>query len=387
MPFIRAAKRLGFSTIVFDLNKNCPASNIADCFYNISTHNYTKIIKKCEQIKNKMKIVGVMTYCSDIEPLLTVAKLNSILRLPGFSSEVVKILNNKIEMKKCFVENELPTPDWVITSVDDEFESFFTNCNDGVIVKPSLGSQGSKGVFLLKNKNDFFEKSNIAKNISKNNEILMEQFIIGEEFSVDGIVIGKNPVILSVSRKHNLGASQNFIMSGFSTGLSPNNNTIAKTYYSELKIISKKAIRDIGLTNSFFSLDILLTKNGPYILECGMLLDCKIDRLLKFANIDCYSLFLKMLTEKGFTYEAPHFIGGYALSFIYSDVKGILSKINNNAFDEDVLLEWEKIVGEKINIPSSVSDCIGWITAKSKNSDNAYDLAKRLSLSQLFSIE
>ncbi len=44
--------------------------------------------------------------------------------------------------------------------------------------------------------------------------MILEHYIDGQEYSIDGIVVGDEPHILSVTKKYNLGSKSNYIMSG-----------------------------------------------------------------------------------------------------------------------------------------------------------------------------
>ena len=56
VPFIVAAKNLGYKTIVFDRDKNCQGAKVSDGFYKLSTHDVEKIISKCCEINEREKI-------------------------------------------------------------------------------------------------------------------------------------------------------------------------------------------------------------------------------------------------------------------------------------------------------------------------------------------
>ena len=102
VPFIEAAKYLGFQTIVFDRDSDCKGAKKSDLYFKISTHDIDQIITKCIEINNTKKITGVMTYSSATEPLLAVAKLCKRLGLPSFSEESVEIATDKSIMKEFF---------------------------------------------------------------------------------------------------------------------------------------------------------------------------------------------------------------------------------------------------------------------------------------------
>ena len=291
VPFIEAAQNLGYLTIVFDRDVDSEGGKISDGFFEISTHDIDQIILKCCEIEDEVNLAGVMTYSSSTEPLFAVAKTCEKLGLPSFSSRLVELATNKKLMKDCFADFGVPTPDWIVTGNTDEAINFINSSDNHVIVKPSSGSQGSKGVLLIDQEFDMSKQFDIAKEVSQDSRVILEKYYTGREFSIDGIVVGDNPLILSVSEKFNLGAEFNFIMSGFSMGIIKEDDRELLNQISSIKTAGINAVKALGISNSFFSVDILLTDDGPLVLECGVLLDCKIDRLLKAAGVNIYEMY------------------------------------------------------------------------------------------------
>ena len=102
------------------------------------------------------------------------------------------------------------------------------------------------------------ELKNVSVDVKQN---ILEEYYFGREFSVDGIVIGKTPYVLSVSEKYNLGPTYNFIMCGFSMGKISNEDEKLLTKEKEIREMAKQAAVAMGISNSFFSVDLLLTQN------------------------------------------------------------------------------------------------------------------------------
>jgi len=366
VPFIKAAKKIGYKTVVFDGDKNCKGAKISDSFCKISTHDEDKIISKCCELNEKKNIAGIMTYSSSTDPLMAVSKICEKLNLPSFSTESVRLTIDKVLMKECFSNNGIPTPEWIVTDNQTEAIIFTKGTSERLIIKPSNGSQGSKGVNLIDQDSDISKQFEIAKENSHDSKVILEKYYIGKEFSVDGIVAGDKPVILSVSEKFNLGPEFNFTMCGFSMGEIANEDGELQKAFASIKETAIKAVKAMNISNSFFSADIILTGHGPMVLECGVLLDCKIDRMLYYTGIDVYDLIIKIVTGQGIHSDKNHKVENLYLSFLFAPNEGQLNINSEEANKYDGIIEWEKPNGSFVKPPNSIADALGWIITKDK---------------------
>ena len=67
-----------------------------------------------------------------------------------------------------------------------------------VVIKP-IDSNSSKGITKINNFNFLDEGIELAKKYSKQKNIIIEEYIKGREFSVDGYIINKNFHLLCIS--------------------------------------------------------------------------------------------------------------------------------------------------------------------------------------------
>lgn len=386
VPFILAARRMGYKTIVFDQNPIAPGAVLASKFFAISTHDIEKIYKKCLLLNAGSKIEGIVTYSSYTEPLCAVSKICEKLELPSYSVKTVKYTTDKLKMKERFRDFGVSTPNWLVTNKLKEAIAFFEEYESPIIMKPCSGTQGSLGISLVKNKKKIYDVFQDISAISKDNSVILERFFNGREFSVDGIIGSKKPVILSTSEKYNLGPKFNFTMSGFSMGKISEKDWGLRKEINLINEVALHAVKALDIKNSFFSVDVLLTDDGIMVLECGILLDAKIDRLLNFAGVDIYTIILKIATGQEVKIQEPHYCKGYGLNFMFARKEGYLQrKICDKNYD-DVLIEWEVSDGNQIHPPKSIADTVGWVITAGKDREDAYRIAVKKSNSRLYQI-
>jgi biotin carboxylase len=386
VPFIAAAHRLGFKTIVFDQNPSAPGAALATKFYAISTHDIDRIYNMCLRLNAELKIEGVVTYSAYTEPLRAVATICDKLSFSSYSVQTVEYATNKLKMKEKFRDFCVPTPKWLATNKLNEAMAFFEECEFPVIMKPSSGTQGSLGISLARNKKEISDLFQAVLKVSQDNAVILERFYKGREFSVDGIINSKRPTILSISEKFNLGPKFNFTMSGFSMGKISENDWELREKINLIAEVALNAVQALDIKNSFFSVDVLLTDSSTLVLECGILLDAKIDRLLNFAGTDIYTMILKIASGQEVKIQEPHYHYGYGLTFMFAEKEGYLQKKVCNKNYQGALIEWEVSDGDLIQNPKSISDTIGWVIAKGSDSEDAYRTVVKISNSKLFQV-
>lgn len=388
VPFIKAAKKLGYNTVVFDQNPCCPGAREGDSFYPVSTHDFDSILKVCSELKQGNIIKGVITYSAYSEPLLAVAKLCQIFNLPSFSVESAELSIDKSKMKERFNACGIPTPVSLGANSFRETKQFLSEQPLPWILKPGSGSQGSLGVSIV-DKNDKLEQCyNAASEISKDGSVIIDKYYNGREFSVDGIINYGEPVVFAVSEKFNLGYENNFTISGFAMGLISDEDHDLKKNIDSIRTVALDAVRSLEIDNSFFSVDVILSDEGPLVLECGILLDAKIDRFLHYAGINVYEMICRVATGERLEEASPKFQKGYALKFMFAPKEGKLKIVSgyDTQMSRNILIEWERNNGDLVIKPKSIADTVGWSITDGNDQKNAYFTASEIFKGPLFHV-
>lgn len=377
-PFVLAAKALGFQVVVFDLNTDCPCAALVDKFFNLSTYDLKGIKDVCEELGGKARIKGIITYSSADKALKNVAELCRDYGLPSFSPEAVEACLDKDKMLRLW-EGEVPVPiSCAYNDVEAAVKDTKFDGSHSKIVKPSTGTQGSLGVSLVYSKDEFRDAFSKAQALSSDGVVIVEDFCEGRQFSVDGIVIKGEPRILAVSEKFTLGKEGGFVIKGFAAGEPAPDDAELSGKLSEIKDTAIKAAHTLGIDNSFFSVDLILTARGAVVIECGVLLDAKIDRLLSFQGTNVYEMICKVASgtePEGFNELTEK---GVALVFVFANRAGKLELAEQQSGD-GYLVEWERRGGDTVRPPESIADTIGWVIATGMDQKDAYEKALQIS--------
>ena len=180
LPPLQYAKKKKIKTILVDYDQNAPGKKYADKFYKISIIDKKKILSKAKDLK----IDGVVSYGSDIAAP-TSAYISEKLKLPGNPYKSVKTLTNKYLFRKFLKKNKFNVPKFKSFSNEHAALSWIEKVGYPVFIKP-VDSSGSRGVSIIKTKNDFKKKFLLALKHSIIKKIIIEKPIFRKSYQVAG---------------------------------------------------------------------------------------------------------------------------------------------------------------------------------------------------------
>lgn len=171
---IRAAKELGYYTVVMDYLPDNPGQYEADKFYGESTTDVEAVyrIAKMEQVD------GILAYASD-PAALPAAIVAERLGLPTNPAKSVEILGLKYPWREFLQYNGFACPKHHSFHPDTSIEEIKESVKDftfPLVVKPT-DSSGSKGVTMLEDWKGLEDAIRWANEFSRNKVLLIEEFI------------------------------------------------------------------------------------------------------------------------------------------------------------------------------------------------------------------
>lgn len=190
---LRAYFNNNVEIILIDQSSNVRAIEFADRFIPISTMDKDAVLEAAKQ----ENIDYILTACGD-QPLSTMAYVSAQLNLPSYlTEEKVRNLTNKLYMKDIMVRNNIPTAKYI--NIDENWsKESLPSFSYPFVVKP-VDSNGSKGVKKVFSKDEFDISIVEAFKYSLSKHVIIEEFVEGEELSVDIYVEGKKAKLLSVT--------------------------------------------------------------------------------------------------------------------------------------------------------------------------------------------
>lgn len=198
------ARELGIETHVFAWEEGAVAKEVSDYFYPISITDKDKIL----EVLRLIDVNGVCSIASDLA-MPTVNYLAEELKLVGNSQECTILTTNKYEMRKKLKDKGMPIPEYQLIKKEQDID--FEKIKFPIIVKP-IDRSGSRGIYKATNLNELKIAIKGAKEVSFTENILVEEYIEGKEYSIEGISENGVHKILQVTEKFTSGAP-NFIES------------------------------------------------------------------------------------------------------------------------------------------------------------------------------
>ena len=141
-------------------------------------------------------IDAIVTAATD-KPLVMMARIAEKYGFPFFSVDTARWSTDKYQMKQRFMEGGIPCAKGrLVRSIDETSGLVFP-----VIVKPRDNS-GSRGVKLCRTREELESSMAEALEYSKLDSVLVEEFIEGQEYSIEGLHYdGKSEVIQFTEKK------------------------------------------------------------------------------------------------------------------------------------------------------------------------------------------
>lgn len=261
LPAIEKARELGLDTIVVDMNPNAIGFNVEGVQKEvISTIDIPAILEAAR----KHKIDGIMTLATDM-PMRAVAAVATEMNLVGIDADTALKATNKAEMRKALQLGGVPIPKFYKVSNRDEYLDAVKQFNVPFIVKPA-DSSGSRGIFEVIDITD----ENLAKEAyeychpySRSGDIVVEEYMNGPEVSVETLSVDDVCHVIQITDKLTTGAPH-YVEMGHSQPTRLDRKTAHR-----IAEVARMANKAIGIKNGPSHTEIIVTSEGPKVVELG----------------------------------------------------------------------------------------------------------------------
>jgi phosphoribosylamine-glycine ligase len=367
--FINKLRRrfIGCEILLIDYASNVLASKYADKHIIASTLDKEAVL----EIARNEKVDIVLTACGD-QTLPTMSYVSEELGLPCYLTYKQSLnLTNKLYMKNLMIKNDIPTSNFMKFNSYNKLEDIALSFP--LVVKP-VDNNGSKGIIKVFSKEDIENAINKAQTYSKTEDIIIEEFCDGQEYSVEAFIKEDGEPII-VLETELIKIEKNI-----------DKFTILKCNYpckfsdeirSKIKIIIKNIGEVFGICNVPFMIQFIVNHNSIKVIEFSARTGggSKYHMIKELSDIDIFDNLID-ITLKHIPIVIPKSKNIYA-SFNYIYCKpGIFSGIVNFDYLKYQLIIDEyffyKPIGSKIQKSDISSDRpVGFfITAASKEELN-----------------
>ena len=261
VPIIKRAHEMGYYVIAADGNPDAVGLQYADkqICANITSEEEMLAIAKKEQID------GVIHPCSEVS-MNVMGRIRDELGLSGVSRKQAVVATNKHLMRETFRKGDAPSPISILAkSAEDAWIHFVNDFYTNAILKPNRNS-GSRGIAKVVkgiSKDEFFKLYDVALEESRDNSVLIEQFIEGPEFSVEIIVWEDKVNVLTVTDKKTTEAPH-FVEIGHNQP-----SCFSDDIVSIIQDAAVRGVKALGVDKCACHAEVKVQDGKAYLMEIG----------------------------------------------------------------------------------------------------------------------
>ncbi|GFI30812.1 ATP-grasp domain-containing protein [uncultured Clostridium sp.] len=374
----------GFGLIIID-EPNSKLIPFAHNMYSIDS------IWNQEEVFEVAKKAYIENHCSGVLSFLdssTVAlgKISDYLGLNYYSEEDGRILANKVRVREMLESKKLNNVRFKKVHTRNDVYEAIDEFGLPAVIKPSDRS-ASKGVIILRTRDDVDKAYEESFSFSKNRELLIEEYVEGCEYCVELMIINSTPYIMAVSEKEVSDIKYCVELKDITPA------RISLQVFEKIKNYLYKVIVNLGFCNGIIHIEIKIQNEKIKIIEInprcagGNLLESiyhlsKYNPYVNLAYLSC-GLSEKVEIPKPINYETCGMFTLYD-TFSYSGEMGIIQSIKNMSFFDEIkknsnekfLLYIDK--GDLIGKPRNNEDCIGSIYLFDESYNNLLERCNKI---------
>lgn len=370
---IETAKKLGYYTVLCDYLVDNPGQYYADKFYLVSTTDKEAILEVAE----KEKIEGVLSYASD-PAAPTAAYVSEKLGLPTNPYKSVEILCNKDKFRVFLSQNGFHAPQSKGYASLAEVVQSIGKYQFPIIIKP-VDSSGSKGITVLRKKEDLEKAVDFAFSFSRRHRIIVEEFIEkkhpyligGDIFIQDGEI-----VLWGLMNCHRDEKVNRLVPVGKSYPLE-----LEEIDIRNVKETLQQMVNKLHMKNGAMNVELIVDKkNCVWPIDVGPRNGGNMipDLLGMIFNVDVVELAVKVAMGEAFYVNHVMGIPYYATHNLHTDKNGVFKEV---AFSDEIKRHIikkciYKKAGDSVEFFDNAAKAIGIIFMKF---DNAVQMKRYLS--------
>ncbi|MBD5538125.1 MAG: ATP-grasp domain-containing protein [Lachnospiraceae bacterium] len=258
IPLVKKLKEKGCRVVVFNLLPDSPAFPYADDYRIVDILNHEACLKAAAEY---FPSAFMSDECDIAVP--SVAYLSEKMGFISIGREMGELYTNKYKMRVFGKEHAFDTPTFYKCGEMDEAIRLFRAFGGKMIMKP-MDANSSRGVYSIACEKDIVEHFADTIRFSKIEKcVLLEEYIEGTEFTVDGIKTEKGHISLAISEKRHYAYNENIACSLY---FSYQNDRFD---YDRLRSINDRFVELSGLPFGLTHAEYKYKDGRFYLIEIG----------------------------------------------------------------------------------------------------------------------
>ena len=371
IPLIKQARDMGLYTYVLDMNPQSRGAAYADEFFQCSLKDREKVLS----IAKKVMPDGVTVGMCDVA-VNSAALVCRELNLPGLDVETALRATDKYLLIKEFEKHHVPHP-WYRKLNAEDIPNLAYDFSFPIISKP-VDMAGSRGINKIERRADAERLMYESLAAGGANEIIIEEFLEGPEVSVEMLVKDFRPHVIQITDKYTSGAPH-FVELGHTQP-----SVLPEDIQRAIAEVAEKAAAALRLNNCCAHAEIIITKQGPKMVEIGARMggDSIQEQLILYSagiNMPYYSIQFAL----GETIDLPDTKQNMcsAIRFLKSDRSGVVRAVRNleeagkvNGVQQ---IEVSCQVGDEVAPPVDSSGRLGFVISRAETVEEAVAACER----------
>ncbi|WP_225748732.1 ATP-grasp domain-containing protein [Paraeggerthella sp. Marseille-Q4926] len=256
IPLINKLKMYGYRVLVVNPYDESPSFPYADGHLQADIFDIKSIKQYCEE---EHACALITEECDIAMPV--VAELGAALGYPTLSTAAARLFTDKYAMRMHCQANGFAYPEYRLCNTLDHAREFMIKLNHPVVLKP-IDSNSSRGVHIVGNVEDLescFADSLSYSRVKK--AVLVERFIEGPEFTVDGVKGPNGHATLAISKKKHFAHNKSIASELYFTA------SDARYDYDELRSINDKLLAGTPLEFGLTHVEYKYENDRYYLIE------------------------------------------------------------------------------------------------------------------------
>ena len=196
VPLIEKIQEMGHQALVVNPDPNAPGMKKADLCLISDIFDKQRVV----EFGRAQKIDAVMSDECDIA-MNMVAELGKAFNVPTMDEETAALFTDKFLMREFSKKHGLKYPEYKFCKTVEDAIALQKEINKPIIIKP-LDSNASHGVFKCNNEQEIREHFAESMSFSRvEKSVLAERFIVGTEFTIDGVKTPHAHYTMAISEK------------------------------------------------------------------------------------------------------------------------------------------------------------------------------------------
>lgn len=217
VQLLQKIKEMGYRALIVNPDPDSPCFEYADGHLQSDIFDKEKVIAYGKE----NHIDAVMSDECDIAMNL-IAELGTAFNVPTLDEESASLFTDKFLMREFSKKHGLKYPEYKLCKTEGSAIAFLEEVKRPIIIKP-LDSNASHGVFrcdTVEEIREHFAESMSFSRVEKS--VLVERFIVGTEFTIDGVKTPHGHFTMAISEKKHFGYNESIANELFFTHTNPN---------------------------------------------------------------------------------------------------------------------------------------------------------------------